>query len=453
MTRTTKFSLARLRAAALVLAAAPVFAACESWLTEDAVVVQPPPSGGAMFASYGAIGTSISAGIQSGGINDSTQKEAFTYQLALAMGLQPGVNWFYPALRLPGCPAPFTNPLTGQRVAGASATGCALRDPASSRPAVHNTGIPFLRAQQATDVTVVPFPTDTLKLEQFITGGLAPVTAVRRAMPTFVTIEVGSNDVLHAATRGDTTLLTPAATFSAAMTAIADSVDAIDPRPSVAMANLVNVTSIPFLTRASTFWCGKTGLCGAPANPLFTTMTVDNSCAPAQAGGAGDSYLVPFTSTGFIVNIINPTPPRGPVGTADLNCATDVLTVTVAIAQPGIPAGVYPQASLNTLEYAAVNARVAANNAAIASLAAARSYALVDMNAAFAAIPATPACPGTSATPCTPLFPNFQTPTSGLFGPLFSLDGVHPTRAGHRLLAQAFADAINAEFGTSIVVP
>ena len=446
MTRTTRFSVARLRAAALVLAAAPVFAACESWLNEETVVVQPPPSGGAMFASYGAIGTSISAGIQSGGINDSTQKEAFPYQLALAMGLQPGVNWFYPALRLPGCPAPFTNPLTGQRVGGASATGCALRDPASSRPAVHNTGIPFLRAQQATDVTVVPFPTDTLKLEQFITGGVAPVTAVRDARPTFVTVEVGANDVLHAATQGNPGLLTPIATFTTAIGAIADSLDALDPHPEVAISNVPNVTTIPFLTRASVMFCLKTGLCpGVPATLPFSapTFIIDASCAPAAAGGTGDTYLVAFPTLGAMASSV------AAGRSAKLDCVRDSALVGTAASPlvPVAPAG----PTTNPTELTAITTRVTEVNQAIATLATARGYTLVDINAALAAIPG---CTAPGQANCIPPIPNLANPTAGvLFGTLFSLDGVHPTRAGHRLLAQAFAGAINAAYGTSIVVP
>ena len=46
---------------------------------EDGLFTTPPPpyAGGAMFQRYVAIGNSITAGFQSGGINDSTQKQSY----------------------------------------------------------------------------------------------------------------------------------------------------------------------------------------------------------------------------------------------------------------------------------------------------------------------------------------------------------------------------------------
>lgn len=412
---------------AVLLLAAPL-AGCSSLVDNDELGRRGAPSGGEQFASYAALGTSISAGIQSGGINDSTQRETFASQLAVAMGLTPGVDWFYPSFAGFGCPPPFTNPLTGARIGGGTATACSRRTPSSARDFVHNSGIPFLRAQQALDLQALPFPvTDSLKLAQFITGSLNPIDMVDRANPTFVTVEVGANDVLHAATRGDTTLLTPLASYQTAMTGIADRLTAMTPEPNVAIAGIPTVTAIPYLTFGQTFFCLKTGLCGIPANPLFTNMTVDASCAPSP--GVGASYALPFPTTAAIVTVL-----QGG-GAANLNCATDVATVTTGAGTA--PAG----ATLSTAEFAAINQRVADMNTFLTQLATQRGYAFVDLAAVFAANAAQ-----------IPSFPNFTNP-SQLFGTLFSLDGVHPTKAGHRLLAQAFAAAINTTYGSSLTIP
>src|SRR6185436_11605129 len=40
--------------------------------------------------------------------------------------------------------------------------------------------------------------------------------------------------------------------------------------------------------------------------------------------------------------------------------------------------------------------------------------------------------------------------TTRYLGGIFSLDGIHPSRTGHALIANAFIDAINARFGESI---
>ena len=64
-----------------------------------------PPIGGEIFRSYVAIGNSITAGFQSGGINDSTQLQAYPRLLAIQMG----TPYRYASLVLPGCPPPVNN--------------------------------------------------------------------------------------------------------------------------------------------------------------------------------------------------------------------------------------------------------------------------------------------------------------------------------------------------------
>ena len=412
---------------AILLLAAPL-AGCSSLVDNEELGRRPIPSGGEQFSTYSAIGTSIGAGIQSAGINDSTQREAYTTQLAEAMGLTPGVDWFYPSFAGFGCPAPFTNPLTQARLGGGTPP-CSRRDPASVRDFMHNVSIPSIRAAQVLDITALPFPaTDSLKLAQFITGSLAPIDMVERARPTFVTVEIGANDVLGAATRGDATLLTPLADFQAAVTGIFDRLTEMTPEPNVAVAGIPPVTRIPYLTLGQTIFCLKTGACGVAANPLFTNMTVDASCAPPPTpGGVGNQYAITFPALATVVGTLQ----AG--GAATLNCATDVLTTT--------PASATPLATVNVTEWGAINARVNEMNAFLTTEAQSRGYAFVDVDAIFTANAAQ-----------IPSFPNFTNP-SQLFGALFSLDGVHPTKAGHRLLAQGFAAAINATYGSTLSIP
>ena len=113
----------------IALAALAVFAT--GCLDNESVGPLGTPPGGTTFAGYIALGTSISAGVQSGGLSDSTQRRAFPYLLAKAMGFTPNANWYYPGFSAPGCPPPFTNPLTGARVGGGHATDCNLISPLS----------------------------------------------------------------------------------------------------------------------------------------------------------------------------------------------------------------------------------------------------------------------------------------------------------------------------------
>src|SRR5512135_1431888 len=118
----------RISKLALAMLALPLATGC---LDNQQIGPLGPPPGGTTFSGYIALGTSISAGIQSAGINDATQKAAFPYLLATAMGLKPNTNWYYPGFTAPGCPPPYTNPLTGARVGNGTATTCNLVSPAS----------------------------------------------------------------------------------------------------------------------------------------------------------------------------------------------------------------------------------------------------------------------------------------------------------------------------------
>src|ERR1043166_8540522 len=62
----------------------------------------PQYAGGAMFQRYVAMGNSITAGFQSGGINDSTQQQSY-----VALWPAKRASPFYsPSLTKPGCPPP-----------------------------------------------------------------------------------------------------------------------------------------------------------------------------------------------------------------------------------------------------------------------------------------------------------------------------------------------------------
>ena len=111
------------RAAALGAAACLVaLAACQQ--TRDVVApIVPPAAANPIFQSYVAIGNSITAGFQSNGINDSTQRQSYERLLAASMG----TRYRYPSLGMPGCPPPIANGLTGGLVGGPTAPSCSGR--------------------------------------------------------------------------------------------------------------------------------------------------------------------------------------------------------------------------------------------------------------------------------------------------------------------------------------
>ena len=421
---------------ALAALALPLLAGCSSLVDNQKMGPLGTPSGGAMFANYVAIGTSISAGVQSAGISDSTQRAAYPYRLAVAMGLSPNANWFYPGFTAPGCPPPYTNPLTGARVGGGAATDCNLISPLSvpgRQNYYNNLGVPSMRVGQALHISELLVPaTDTLQAAQFITGSRNPVDILDEAKPTFVTVELGANDALHAATSGDTTLLTPLAVFQAQYDSLATRIAATGAK--VALANVPNVGNIPFLTRGVVFFCLKTGACpGTPATPPFNAagFTVDLSCAPSASGGVGDLMAVGFPATATIAGTLQ----AG--GAASLNCGTGVATTTTM-------AGTNPTGPVvSVAAMAAISARVTAFNAKIASEATAHGWALVNLDSALAVL---------VAADSIPPFPNL-TGTGPIFGTFISLDGFHPSSAAHRLIADLFVGAIDAKYGASLTPP
>jgi len=109
------------RRASLAVAALVGFAAACS--TDSSITSLKAPgaaseseaAGRGVFQRYTAIGTSVSMGVQSDGVNAATQATSWPAQLA-AMG---GRTLSQPLIALPGCPAPIAAPLiAGLRISG-----------------------------------------------------------------------------------------------------------------------------------------------------------------------------------------------------------------------------------------------------------------------------------------------------------------------------------------------
>src|SRR5712692_10858453 len=149
-----------------------------------------------LFARYVSMGNSITAGFQSGGINDSTQRQSYAVLIGGAMG---GNRFYYPSLNSFGCPPPFTNIFTGARVGGAGITGttCLFRSP-NIPPYLSNVAVPG--AETIDILNNGPTPgTHSNPLTQLFLGGRTQVQVMMAAQPTFVSAWIGNNDLLGAA--------------------------------------------------------------------------------------------------------------------------------------------------------------------------------------------------------------------------------------------------------------
>jgi lysophospholipase L1-like esterase len=396
-------------------------AACQNDVLNSPGV--PPYAGGAMFQRYVAMGNSITAGFQSGGINDSTQRRSYA---VLVAGVMRGDRFYYPSLTNPGCPPPYTNVFTQTRIIG-DGTTCFFRNPALP-PYVSNVAVPGAEALDLLQ-NGPGAGTNSNALTQLFLGGRTQIQAMVAAQPTFVSVWAGNNDVLGAATSstngGDSTLITPAATVQTEYTQIADAVEGTG--AGALLIGVANVTALPFFSQGATYWAIKNGL--VPGASFPATFTVSNNCAPIATGipGArGDSVLVPFPYGGALLGAASP-----PFNQArNLDCADTVAAIVVP-------------AELRKLVGA-----VLAYNAADSTIAAQRGWAWLNPNPTLDSLRGIP----TQVAP----FPAFTTggaPTpcaNSPFGLAFSCDGVHPSSATHVIIARHVVLAINAKYGSAI---
>jgi lysophospholipase L1-like esterase len=412
MIRTNRFSAAAL---GLLLAAA----ACQNDEVNrpfSNIPVDP------MFERYVSMGNSITAGFQSGGINDSTQLQAYPVLLARAMH-----SPFFPPLlnRVPGamgCPPPFTNVFTvpPTRVGGGTATTCGLRRiPPIPPPYISNTAVP---GAEVIDIYAnAGAGTNPNTLTQFILGGLTQTQMMQKAQPSFVSVWIGNNDVLGAATNstnaGDSTLITPVATFQANYSAMLDSIETVNPA-GVILIGVANVVGIadrtglpptqPPANGVSFFSYGSTYFALDAAGAIPGPFTAAATCAPPR----GDSVLVPFPLGGALI-----------AGGGTLTCNE-------------------PQ-TIQPAEAVKLATTVAAYNTYISGQATARGWAYLDPNPTLDSLRRIPTQ--------VAFFPGFNTACiANPFGLAFSCDGIHPSAASHRLFAQKLRLAINSAYSTAI---
>jgi lysophospholipase L1-like esterase len=407
------------RRAALAVALLVVAAGCNNDQLNRPFSVTPVDP---LFARYVSMGNSITAGFQSGGILDSTQRQSYAVLLAHAMRSP----FYEPLMQRPGCPPPFTNVFTGARLTPpgfppSTATSCYLRSNQSiAPPYISNVAVPG--AKVVSLYNNLDTAAHSNSLTQFFLGGLTQVQAMRRAQPTFVSLWIGNNDVLGAATAanaGDSTEITPVATFQTQYATVLSAIDSAKPKGGV-LIGVANVTEIPYFSAGAVYFVLK----NQNPSPFPATFTVSTNCAPVASGipGArGDSVLVPFPYGAALIGAAQAGAAR------NLDCGDSVAAIVV------------PSELIKLI------GAVTAYNAYISSQATARHWAYLDPNPTLDSL-------RTQAAPTVVrAFPLLGAACSANpFGTAFTCDGVHPSAATHKLIAQKLRLAINGAYSTSI---
>jgi hypothetical protein len=415
-------SMKSIRTVCVALAASALLAACENTAElREADLVDDD-----IFRSYVALGNSITAGYQSGGINDSTQSESYARLIALQIGHDIGRSWIYPRLGGIGCPPPVNNFATQTRVGNGTASTCSLRDTSAVRAVIHNVAVP---GAASTDPHSQQTANSNLLTNLFL-GGQSQVDRALDAAPTFASIWIGNNDALVPGVSG---ILTPTPGISPGLTALATFQTRFDSTVNALIAEapglrgvligVVQIANAPILFPAAAlqnpqFKAGLEQIAGKPITVLPNCTATSQSLISFQ--------IIPAIRAFPAANGHPPTiscdkstavPPANPVGEIFVLDQQDIATLTQ---------------------------RITAYNAHIEATATRLGWAYWDPNPLLVAQRA--------AGGCINALINLQAIATGgnPFGACMSLDGVHPARRGHQLIANGVIGAINAKYTTTI---
>lgn len=387
------------RALAIAALLAPLFAGCSkiSPLAPSAV-----KSGNADFSRYVAIGTSITAGVESGGLVVHHQQKSF----AVGFAAQAGSGTFaIPSVSADGLPPLLQlvslSPPIISNVGRTPGTPTNLAYPAP----YNNMGVPGAILFDVTSPARYGNPPFN-----FIVRG-APGTIldqVAALQPTFVSFEMGANEVLGPATSGSGTPILNVPTYTGLLHATLDSLQLLMPQAKGALVTVPDVTSIPFFTTFSPI----------ALTPADVPSPLIGPSGPLTPGDyvlltAGDSLAI---GTGFAIG-----------------------TPSYLTGAPGNGRPLPDSLVLLAANAATIRAAVDGYNASIATEAGARGWAVVDLHGLLQQASTTGIeYQGTTYT------------TKFVTGGLVSLDGIHPTDLAHGLILNTLIGAVNQTYKSRI---
>ncbi len=378
-------------------------------------ILDPPTSQvDSLFNKYVAIGNSITAGFQSGGLNDSTQNESYAVLLAAEMGTDFNV----PEMNSPGCPPPFVNIFTQQRMLGLSDSDCFLRV-APIPEFLHNVAVPGAAVIDA--LTNLGTDSDPNPLTTFFLGGQTQLEAAAVILPTFVSVWIGNNDVLGAildeTNPGDPALVTDPAVFADRYGAMMDTLDVFGSIQGGVLIGAVQAVFAPYLTQ------GRAYFAAAAAVPDLTVLA---NCL--------DFTVIPGTTDTLWVSV--PFPYGGPLFGAAAAGVPTTMDCSV-------------QDVVSTTELLNMVGAVAAYNQTIATEASDRGWAYLDPNTILEGLLQDP----TAIRPFPAFNPADPQHETAPFGTALSRDGIHPSTSTHLGTAQALVQLINATYSTAMDLP
>jgi lysophospholipase L1-like esterase len=368
-----------------------------------------------VFQRYVAVGTSISMGVQSDGVYAATQETSWPAQLARLAHRELTL----PLISAPGCASPIVAPLaSGVRLSGEPigipflSRSCAPNEHGVTLPA-GNVAIDGARTGQALTATPEnPDPGHATQYPRVLPPGMSQITAMESQHPKVVSVELGANDVLGA-TSGvyiPGISVVPVSVWEPQYREIAARVDAV--AKHAVLVGLVNdVARFPSFRAGNEIWVARASF--APFN-----VVVSNDCAESHN----------------LVFVASRVPTAAATGAFFARNGLGAFTFSCANGGPGDPDGV-----LSPADVVLVNAQLAAMNDVIKEEAHARGFAYFALGALYEDV--VTKAPFNAITLMTSPQP---------YGPYISLDGLHPTAEGARVIADAAARALNAAYRLGI---
>ena len=424
-----------------------LFVSCQ--LEEPDLKETQTSTGSQDFSKFVAIGNSLTAGYQSGSLVVEHQLYSFPNLIAQQLGnddfQQPTVSW-------PGLP----NIMTLESVTGVLGTAPGTGAPtnlALARP-YDNMGIPGIVLGDVNNALSSADSYSHSAAIDLVLRGLGTQLAQALSLnPTLISCWIGNNDVLGYATSGGTSPSEPtdAATFGGLYTQL--SMALAGSGAKVVVANIPDVTSVPFFTTIGPRVAAGVAAAKAQNSDIMGLYYQKHGkIIPNQDEFTNFDENVPPLITlvgGSYAGLLGQTTGKW---YRDLAVKLGMDVSTLLASMPAIdtlnaPFGFHPHNPwpdalvLDADEIAVAQTATESFNDAIEAQATANGFALFDANAFLAEVAVSGYNPGAGLPTLTADY---------ILGGLFSLDGVHPSNMGYAVVANQLIEALNEEFDTDI---
>ena len=383
------------------------------------------PAGQEAFARYVAVGTSLSMGVQSDGVVYFDQQHDWTKLLAH----QAFASFSQPLVQAPGCFSPLIAPLQfNRRLSGVSASVSQTTSTPDTTCALFGTvvlpandvAIDGASTYDALFVTPETASVEGVKRRRqyrlVLPAKTTQVTAMLRQSPSLVSVELGANEALGAASG----LIVPKSGYRGAAAQ-----GTIVPN---SLWQPVYDQLIDSVKKSG----AKVLLAGVPSTSGFVSLRTGDELYQDRAEFQQLGVIVSSDCQGNSNSIFVPIKVTAVVGAAQASGVAQTLSCADA---PGVQDNILTPTDVQTLD-----ALIAGMNAHIKSVAQTNGWAYMDLAAVWAQWVARRG-PFSVATMFACVLP---------YGQYVSLDGVHPNVQGYQEMANAAADALNSTYGFAI---